>query len=91
MDPAEYVSPTPSSEDGNRSSFRNVVFFRIPDDGQNTKRTVILSATCIHQGQDPSECNHSAFLELSVSTILDFMESTASLCLRGRVDKSSHL
>jgi hypothetical protein len=25
--------PPPSSEDGNRSSFGNVVFFRVPDDG----------------------------------------------------------
>jgi hypothetical protein len=28
------MPPTLSPEDGNRSSFRNVVFFRIPDGGQ---------------------------------------------------------
>jgi hypothetical protein len=27
----------PSSEDGNRSSFRNVVFSRIPNDGKSPK------------------------------------------------------
>jgi hypothetical protein len=31
------VSPTLSPEDGNRSSFRNVVFYRIIDDGQSPK------------------------------------------------------
>jgi hypothetical protein len=35
MDPTEYVSPTPSPEDENRSSFTNVVFFRIPYNIQN--------------------------------------------------------
>jgi hypothetical protein len=29
-DPTE-ISPNPSPEDGNRSSFKNAVFFRIPD------------------------------------------------------------
>jgi hypothetical protein len=36
-DPREQVSPTPSSEDGNRSTFGSVVFFRTPDDGQSSK------------------------------------------------------
>jgi hypothetical protein len=31
------VFPTPSPEDGNRSGSWNVVFFRIPDDGQGPK------------------------------------------------------
>jgi hypothetical protein len=35
MDPTESVSPTPSLEAGNRSSFQDVVIFRIPDDGQS--------------------------------------------------------
>jgi hypothetical protein len=35
------VPPASSPEDGNRSSFRNVVFFRIPDDGRSKKKTVI--------------------------------------------------
>jgi hypothetical protein len=30
-------SRPPSPEDGNRSSFRNVVFSRIPDDGKSPK------------------------------------------------------
>jgi hypothetical protein len=30
-------TPPPSPEDGNRSSFRNVVFTRIPDDGKSPK------------------------------------------------------
>jgi hypothetical protein len=30
------VFPTASPEDGNRSIFRNAVFFRIPDDGQTS-------------------------------------------------------
>jgi hypothetical protein len=30
-------SPPPSPEDENRSSFRNVVFSRIPDDGKSPK------------------------------------------------------
>jgi hypothetical protein len=30
-------SPPPSPEDGNRSSFRNIVFSRIPDDGKSPK------------------------------------------------------
>jgi hypothetical protein len=38
-------SPPPSPEDGNRSSFRNVVFSRIPDDGKSPKPPVIL---CVH-------------------------------------------
>jgi hypothetical protein len=36
MGPTEYVSPTPSPEDRNRSSFGNV-FFIIIDDGQNPR------------------------------------------------------
>jgi hypothetical protein len=31
------VFSSPSHEDGNKSSFRNVVFSRIPDDGKNPK------------------------------------------------------
>jgi hypothetical protein len=38
-------SPPPSSEDTNRSSFRNVMFFRIPDDGKKSKNPVILCYT----------------------------------------------
>jgi hypothetical protein len=38
MYPTRYVSPTPSPKDGNRSSFRNVAFFRIPDDRQSPKK-----------------------------------------------------
>jgi hypothetical protein len=37
-DPREQGSPTPLPEDGERSSFRNVVFVRIPDDVQNKKK-----------------------------------------------------
>jgi hypothetical protein len=33
------MSPTPSPGDENRSSFRNVVFFRIPDEGKVQKLT----------------------------------------------------
>jgi hypothetical protein len=45
-------SPPPSLEDGNRSSFRNVVFSRIPDDGK-VQNPVIL---CImHHRQNPLE------------------------------------
>jgi hypothetical protein len=41
--PTEYVSsPPPSPEDGNRSSFRNVVFSRIPEDGKKSKNPVIM-------------------------------------------------
>jgi hypothetical protein len=36
-DPTKCVFPTLSPEDGNRSSFRNVVFFRISDGGQRAK------------------------------------------------------
>jgi hypothetical protein len=36
-DPTEEVPPTPSLEDGNRSSFRNIVFFGIPDAGQSPR------------------------------------------------------
>jgi hypothetical protein len=34
------VEPPPSPEDGNRSSFRNVVFFKIQDDGKVQKNSV---------------------------------------------------
>jgi hypothetical protein len=30
-------SPTPSHEGGNRSSFRNVMIFRMPDDGRSPR------------------------------------------------------
>jgi hypothetical protein len=36
-DPTDYVIPSLSPEDGNRYSFRNFVFFIIPDDGQSPK------------------------------------------------------
>jgi hypothetical protein len=45
------VSPTPSSEDGNRPSFRNIEFSRISDDGQNLKTPAIPSV--IHHYQNP--------------------------------------
>jgi hypothetical protein len=35
MDLTEQVSLTFSPEDGNTPGFRNIVLFRIPDDGQN--------------------------------------------------------
>jgi hypothetical protein len=31
-------SPTPSPEDGNRSSFQNVMFFGIQDDGKSPEK-----------------------------------------------------
>jgi hypothetical protein len=34
----EYVPPTLSPEDGNRSSSQDLVSFRIPEDGQSKKR-----------------------------------------------------
>jgi hypothetical protein len=37
MDSTEYMPPTLSFEDGNTSSFQNVVFFRILDNGQGPK------------------------------------------------------
>jgi hypothetical protein len=46
----------PSSEDGNKSTFRNVEFsslFRIKDDWQSPKTSVILNV--IHHGQNPLE------------------------------------
>jgi hypothetical protein len=33
-------SPPPSPEDGNRSGFRKIVFFGIPDDGKVQKNSV---------------------------------------------------
>jgi hypothetical protein len=59
------VSP-PSLEDRNRSSFRNVVFFRIPDDGQSPKPPVIPSV--IHRRQNPLESTRI----LTVSHIMIF-------------------
>jgi hypothetical protein len=39
LGPAEWVSsPPPSPEDRNRSSFRNVVFFGIQDDGKSPQQ-----------------------------------------------------
>jgi hypothetical protein len=35
--PTEYVSPTPTPEDGKKPIFQNVVFFGILDDGQSPK------------------------------------------------------
>jgi hypothetical protein len=37
MDATEHMFPTPSPEDGKRSSFWNFVFFRISDDGWSLK------------------------------------------------------
>jgi hypothetical protein len=53
MDPTEQMSPSPSPEDGNRSSFRNAMFFRIPDDGQIKK-------PINSKGYTPSS-NHSTY------------------------------
>jgi hypothetical protein len=39
----------PSSEDGNRSSFRNVVFSRIPDDGEVQKLSDSMYITVVWQ------------------------------------------
>jgi hypothetical protein len=50
------VYPPPSPEDGNRSSFRNVVCFvvsRIPDDGQSPKNPVIMNI--MHHRRNPLE------------------------------------
>jgi hypothetical protein len=68
------VSPVFSPEDGNNFSFRNVVLFRILDDGCSEK-TVIL--TFIHYRQSPSECgmncnhhctgNHAVVVKLNYS------------------------
>jgi hypothetical protein len=43
-------SSPPPPEDGNRSSFRNVVFCRIPDDGKSPNNPVILCV--IHHRQN---------------------------------------
>jgi hypothetical protein len=37
MDPTEYVSPTPSPEDGNGSSYRNIALFNVENTGWWTK------------------------------------------------------
>jgi hypothetical protein len=59
------VSPSPSSEDGNRSSFRNVVFLRISVDGQSSKPSNFECYTPWSELFWNYVCSHSALFSLS--------------------------
>jgi hypothetical protein len=49
MDPAKQELPIPLPEDANRSSFRNVVFFRIPDSRRVLKLKVVIPNNTPHR------------------------------------------
>jgi hypothetical protein len=50
----EYVPPSP--EDGNRSSFRNVVFSCLWNSGRWTKSKNLVVMSVTHHRQNPLEC-----------------------------------
>jgi hypothetical protein len=55
-------SPLPSPQDGNRSSFRNVVFSRIPENGKSPKKKTPVILCVIHHRQNCLESTRYIFV-----------------------------
>jgi hypothetical protein len=94
------MSPTPSPEDGNRSSFEmscSLMFFRIPDDGQSTNplqsryRTMIPTRKRIKRWSTFASVDELAFWCFAPTTISDVgrIVQIPSAILRSHVGRSS--